>query len=192
MEDEFEKMLDEAVEDYDENKEIIKSVLRIVFTEYDIQNMNEEMLQAVALDETIEMAQSGNVDAQYVLGECYFFGGGFLQLDQDIKKGVKWLSRAGRRGQIEAQKLLGNCYLIGETVQQDLDEAIEWLTLAAEQGDSDAQCALGGCYSAGIGVKQDIDEAINWLKRSAIQGNTNAITALTAILGAAFIDELLE
>lgn len=178
--------------DFDADEFLQAIIQKIAEEGYDIQNMDEEELKEVLFETITEAAQDGDSNAQFYLGLVYFNGDNDLNVEQNYKKAIKWLSRAGRRGHVEAQWLLGSCYLSGVGVNQDVEEAVEWLTMAAEQGNPDAQTALGGCYAAGLGVEQDVDVAISWYKKAAIQGNKEATAALAITLGGEILGELFD
>ena len=69
-----------------------------------------------ALAEFRPLADQGNADAQFNLGEMYAYGHG---VPQDYKEAVSWYRRAAERGHIRAQKNLGIIYAYGLEVPQD-------------------------------------------------------------------------
>ena len=150
------------------------------------------------------LAESGDLDAQYHLGYNYFYGTG---VSQDFYEAAKWLQKSAERGHAGAQSLLGWLYEHGEGVLKDIPEAIKWFTLAAEQGDVLCQRKLGDYnhnaknyqeafkwymkaaeqgydvgqklvgdyYAWGFGVPQDLHEAAKWYRKAAEQGHATAI-----------------
>jgi len=46
-------------------------------------------------DEYRESAEQGNADAQYMLGECYYYGAG---VEVNHKEAVKWYQKAAEQG----------------------------------------------------------------------------------------------
>ncbi|MCA1979294.1 MAG: sel1 repeat family protein [Thiobacillus sp.] len=120
-----------------------------------------------ALAEFRPLADQGNADAQFNLGEMYAYGHG---VPQDYKEAVSWYRRAAERGHIRAQKNLGIIYAYGLEVPQDYREAAVWNRRAAEQGDEIAQFVIGEMYAVGQGVPQDYKEAAVWYRRAAEQG----------------------
>lgn len=84
-------------------------------------------------------AEQGHADAQYGLGECYYFGNG---VDKDFSEAVKWWLLAAEQGDAYAQNFLGRCYENGRGVDKDLNEAIKWYRKAAEQGHESAKNRL--------------------------------------------------
>ena len=118
-------------------------------------------------------AKQGNVDAQYNLGECYYFGKG---TKKDIEKAIEWYTAAANHGHSEAQFRLGECYNSGTGVSVNVNEAIRWYKMAAEQGHAESQYNLGNCYyyGIGIGIEKNDDEAEKWYKMAADRGHLKA------------------
>ena len=86
--------------------------------------------------------------AQYSLGDCYYYGWGVAE---DEEEAVKWYRKAAEQGYAGAQNDLGLCYKNGYGVEKNAAKAVEWYRKAAEQGEMHAQYNLGGCYGNGIG-----------------------------------------
>ena len=82
------------------------------------------------------LAERGNADAQYNLGDMYFEGQGVAQ---DYNTAVKWYTLAAEQGYASAQYNLGLMYSKGRGVAQDYKSAVKWYTLAAEQSYASAQ-----------------------------------------------------
>ena len=57
-----------------------------------------------------EQAKGGDADAQYQIGDCYFFG---LGVKRDTVEGVSWYRKAAEAGQMKAQFNLGGCFQEG-------------------------------------------------------------------------------
>ena len=116
-------------------------------------------------------AESGNVEAQLKLADCYYEGNG---VKKDYVEAVKWLKGPAESGNIEAQLKLADCYYEGNGVERYYVEAVKWLKNPAESGNVEAQFKLGDCYYNGNGVKKDCNEAVKWLKNPAESGNADA------------------
>ena len=116
-------------------------------------------------------AENNDVTAQFILGECYYYGWG---VEQDYKQAVVWYRKAAEQGDATAQCNLGVCYDNGQGVEQDHKQAVAWYRKAAEQGYATAQYNLGYCYAVGQGVEQDYKQAVAWCKKAAEQGNATA------------------
>jgi hypothetical protein len=126
---------------------------------------------ATALREWEPLAQQGNADAQYNLGQMFRRG---LGVPQDYKTAVTWYRRAAEQGYASAQFNLGLMYDEGLGVPQDYKTAVKWYSRAADQGIAQAQSNLGLMYSEGQGVPQDYKTAVKWYSRAAEQEHAKA------------------
>lgn len=116
---------------------------------------------------TKKSAEAGYWRSQYELGECYFYGSG---INEDEEEAVKWYRKSAENGYAEAQNMLGKCYHNGNGVEEDLEEAVMWFERAANQEFAPAQNNLGYCYYNGYGVDEDEEEAVMWFEKAARQG----------------------
>lgn len=124
-------------------------------------------------------AQAGDAQAQYELGECYYFG---RQVAENNVAAVEWYKKAAEQGLDQAQYKLGICYDRGEgMIAANKFEAVKWYRKAAKQGNADAQAALGNCYRNGIGVAKDEAKAVKWLNKAVAQGHAGARESLEKI-----------
>lgn len=87
----------------------------------------------------LKATNQGDVNAQYILGLCYFYGNG---VEKDLSEAVKWYRKAAVQGFADAQYNLGICYYNGDGVEKNLSEAVVWFRKAADQGHAEAQNAL--------------------------------------------------
>ena len=69
------------------------------------------------IEELINLANKGDVQAQNDLGECYYTGEG---VEQDYVKAVEWVKKAADQGYVEAQKNLAVCYYNVKRIRQQL------------------------------------------------------------------------
>ncbi len=109
-------------------------------------------------------AESGDAEAQVILGRMYFDGNG---VPQDDVEAVRWFRLAAEQGSQDGQFNLSFMYEYGRGVALDLAEAVHWYRLAAAQGATDAQYNLGRMYFTGQGVEQDYAEAYRWWRMAA-------------------------
>ncbi len=72
------------------------------------------------------LAEKGEVNAQYNLGQMYRYCDGVAC---DPVLAAKWYRKAAEQGDKAAQYNLGSMYLIGEGVAADKEEAHRWFTL---------------------------------------------------------------
>ena len=124
-----------------------------------------------AIEEFTPLAEAGNSNIQYVLGEWYDNGEG---VPQDHTEAVKWYRLAADQGNATAQYNLAVKYADGTGVAMDYKEANKLYRLASEQGLVDAQRNLGFVYARGKGVLQDNTTAHMWFNIAAANGQVFA------------------
>lgn len=90
-----------------------------------------------------EAAQAGDAQAQFELGECYYFG---RHVVESSVSAVFWYTKAAEQGLPAAQFMLGVLNERGEGVKKNEAKAAKWFRKAADQGHAAAQAALGNCY----------------------------------------------
>lgn len=107
------------------------------------------------------LADQGNAEAQYWVGNMYFSG---ESVTKDFVEGVKWYRKAAEQGFAPAQGILGSAYEHGWGTKIDYAEALKWYQKSADQGYAASQMMLGNMYFSGRGVKQDYEESYFWEK----------------------------
>ena len=123
-----------------------------------------------------QLAEQGNVDAQFNLGRMHFMGESVWQSDREA---AKWYHRAAEQGHSDAQFELGDAYYSGWGVPKDLSESTKWYYRAAKQENAKAQVNLAMMYAVGDGVAfPNPQKAVKWLHRAAKQRHTPACAAL--------------
>ena len=115
------------------------------------------------------LAEKGNPDAQYNLGEMYRLGKGVAGNDQQA---VAWYLKAANQGHAEAQYSLGMMYRKGNGVAQDFQQAAEWFQKSANQGLAWPQVYLGILYRDGKGVAKNYQQAKAWWQKVLAQPDT--------------------
>jgi TPR repeat protein len=123
---------------------------------------------ATAFGKFKKAAESGNTDAQGMVGAMYDDGVGTLQ---DYVQAVRWYTKAAEAGNTAAQNSLGRMHFNGKGVKQDYLQAVRWFTKAAEAGNAKAQTSLGVMYNYGMGVAQDYLQAVRWFTKAAEAGD---------------------
>ncbi|MCK9212012.1 MAG: DnaJ domain-containing protein [Ignavibacteriaceae bacterium] len=124
-----------------------------------------------ALPLYLQLAEQGNVDAQFYTGMIYAMGQGVAE---DGKQAAEWFGKAAEQGHREAQTKLGFMYATGKGVAQNFSSAIDWFYKAAGRGDPTAQYNLGLIYAQGQGVAKDMSLAFSWYNKAAVQGDARA------------------
>ncbi|AFM01475.1 TPR repeat-containing protein [Desulfitobacterium dehalogenans ATCC 51507] len=122
-----------------------------------------------AIDYLEKSANTGNVNAQYLLAKIY------LETENappdKIRKALTLLEKAAGGGNTQAQYALAKILIQGKHVEKDIARALTLLTSSAEQKNQFAQYALGKLYVEGKVVPKDVVAGLELLKASVEQGN---------------------
>ncbi len=110
------------------------------------------------------LAEAGDREAQYFLGNLYAKGAGVAQ---DHGLALHWFRAAAAQGDPYGQFALGYLFEHGRGVAPDDRAAVRWYRMAAEQGNLAAQNNLGLMYERGRGVPRDYVMAYLWYARAA-------------------------
>lgn len=119
----------------------------------------------------IKLAEQGNPEAQYKVGEMYEQGKG---VPKDMDKAKEWFKKSAKQGHRKANyKLL---YL--EVQMNGLNDVtktqVDSLRKEAAAGVPDAQYFLGKMYASGIGVPKSLNNALAWLNKATFNGISEA------------------
>jgi TPR repeat protein len=109
------------------------------------------------------LAENGDADAAFNLGQAYRLGRG---VKLDLGEAQSWLERAAVQGHVDAQTTLG-LLLFGNGNQA---EGARWLKQAAEKGDARAMLIFGTALFNGDGVAQDRILGYAYVSRASAQG----------------------
>ncbi|MBD9416908.1 sel1 repeat family protein [Pseudomonas sp. PDM16] len=93
----------------------------------------EEMPQALAACQ--EMANQGDTQAQYELGEFFYDG---QRTQRDLPQAMHWFEQSSLQGNAQAQLRLGTMFFRGEGVQANNVQAYIVLKMAAVNGSDEA------------------------------------------------------
>jgi len=109
------------------------------------------------------LAEKGDADAEFNLGQAYRLGRG---VPTNIAAATTWFQRAAAKGHIDAQTTLGLLLF------QNGDQAggLKWLKAAAEKGEPRALLVYGTALVNGDGVKKDPVLGYAYVSRAAAQG----------------------
>lgn len=145
----------------------VDSVSRGVKNDESVQEKEDppaEVLDANAIDEMTNLAQSGNANFQYSLGRCYDKG---IKVAQDYKQALYWYQKAAEQGHDKAANNLGCMYLDGRGVEQDCEKAAYWLEKSAQKNDTLAILNLGCMYEDGnLGGAPNYDKAFEYYQKA--------------------------
>lgn len=122
------------------------------------------------------LAERGDADAQFNLGQAYRLGRG---VPINLAAAKTWFERAAAKGHLDAQTTLG--LLLFQNGEQA--DGLKWLKQAAEQGEPRAQLVYGTALYNGDGVGQDRLLGYAFVSRSAAQGLSPARDTLSQLDG---------
>ena len=128
-----------------------------------------EMMELLGLENLLEAAALGDLDAVYILGWCYHYGVG---VGRDDAESFAWFLRLAEEGDPAAYIWVGDACFYGQGTAQDYSQALTWYLLAADERDGRAMYMLGQMYRNGLGVKQDDAKADKWYSRAEEAGYT--------------------
>lgn len=123
---------------------------------------------ALALEACRNAAETGDLQAQYEMGEFFYQG---ERVERDIDKALEWFERASIQGHPRAQYQLGLMHYQGEGVTRNLPQAYIILKMSAVNGEEAAM---------------DASDQI------ALQMNENELSVATHVLGTLFRDYLTQ
>ena len=127
--------------------------------------------EAEHVNRLLPIAEKGNVDAQLIVAEAFFYGRGTAT---NREEAVSWYKRAAELGSHDAEASLGLCALRGWGCPQSYDVAVDWFSRAAEARNLSAISNLAFCYMNGFGVEKDEVEAFNLARDAAEHGHAPA------------------
>ena len=117
------------------------------------------------------LAQAGDADAAFNLGQAYRLGRG---VPVDLAQAQSWLEKSANAGHLDAQTTLG--LLLFDSGNRPT--ALRWLKQAAQRGEPRAMLVYGTALFNGDGVEADPVTAYAYVSRSAAQGLEPAKTTL--------------
>jgi cell division septation protein DedD len=109
------------------------------------------------------LADKGNADAAFNLGQAYRLGRG---VPVDLAQAQRWLVKAAATGHVDAETTLG--LLLFDSGSRGT--ALQWLKKAAEQGEPRAMLVYGTALFNGDDVARDPVMAYAYVSRAAAQG----------------------
>jgi len=115
------------------------------------------------LSKARQLAERGDADAQYELGEAYYEGQG---VPRDYAEALGWFRKAADQFHLYANTHLGNMYERGEGVPADRAEAVRYYSRAAD-------IAIAYCESEGL-RGWDPDWVMGAVDKGAEHGHTEA------------------
>ncbi|MGM9524516.1 MAG: SEL1-like repeat protein [Faecousia sp.] len=114
-------------------------------------------------DAALQLAESGDVFAQFELAGLYANGYG---VEKNAEECIKWLEKSADAGFWGSMNEIGENYYYGIGVAEDNDKAVQWYSMGAEKGFSWSVFNLGYCYYRGFGVAESNEKALELFRKS--------------------------
>ena len=139
-------------------------------------------------EELLNLAEKGDIEAQYRLGKQYYTG---LHREQNLKEAYKWLGKAAQEGNSLAELSYGTMYEMGDYVDIDKNKAIYWYNKSCEQMNAEACFYAGGFYKNGEIGSPDYMLAASKFENAIQNSNSSAfVDAARLELGKMYRDGL--
>ena len=125
----------------------------------------------MVFDFQMKLAQKGNAEAQYKVGEMYESGRGVAKNQIEA---MRWINKAAAQGhQAAGYKLLYYDLKKTGVTAANKPKLID-LQNAAKAGDGYAQYYVGLMHSRGVGLRRNSTVALDWLNKASLVGVTAA------------------
>ena len=126
----------------------------------------------------VKLAEQGNPEAQYKVGEMYESGKG---VGKNQAKAREWYTKANAQGHKKASYRLLYLDIQKSGVDDKSKLKLGQLRKEANAGSGDAQYFLGRMYASGVGVSKSYKQAQSWLSKATFNGISEAETELIAV-----------
>jgi len=143
------------------------ALLAVVVFITEISAANADMV----FDFQMKLAQKGNAEAQFKVGEMYESGRG---VEKNMIEAKRWINKAAAQGNQAAGYKLLYYDLQKNGVTKDNKAKLGDLQDAARDGDGYAQYYVGLMHSRGVGLKKSSNSALDWLGKASLVGVTAA------------------
>lgn len=127
----------------------------------------------------MEMAKSGDADAQYNLGSVYETGFG-VKADPD--EAVRWYKEAAEQDHQLAQLKLGIMYILGDGTRQSVIKGTNWIRSSADNGNQFAKTLYEKVLSPDVVRDMTAEEIIKKVRPFIDLGEKKSTEKLLAIL----------
>lgn len=115
------------------------------------------------------LAESGNPDAQFMVGMSYVNG---LGVQRNPQEGSSWLHKAAGANHMNAQAVLGTMYFRGDGVEKDYFVSLQMRKKAAEKGQLNAAYEVAQMATNGQGTERNIALAKSYYQQILGSQNT--------------------
>jgi flagellar biosynthesis GTPase FlhF len=125
----------------------------------------------MVFDFQMKLAQKGNAEAQFKVGEMYETGRG---VEKNMVEAKRWITRAAAQGNEAANWKLLYYDLQNNGVTAANKPKLAELQQAAKGGNGVAQYYVGLMHSRGVGLRRNSTVALDWLGKASTLGVTAA------------------
>lgn len=125
-----------------------------------------------SIEETIKLAEKGNLEAQLLLGYSYLYGDNGLK--PDYEKAFEYYGKAALQNDATGLNNLGSLYYSGIGVKRNPAKAAILFAKAADLGNAEAAVNIAFMLISGNGARQDKAAALNYFEKAAAAGNPAA------------------
>lgn len=125
----------------------------------------------MVFDFQMKLAQKGNAEAQFKVGEMYETGRG---VEKNMVEAKRWITRAAEQGNQAANYKLLYYDLQNNGVTAKNKPKLAELQQAAKGGNGIAQYYVGLMHSRGVGLRRNSTVALDWLGKASTLGVTAA------------------
>lgn len=115
----------------------------------------------------IKLAEQGNAEAQYKVGEMYETGKG---AEKNMEHAREWYDRAAKQGHKKAEYKLLYIEISLNGLNDFSKSQLTNLRTEASNNNPDAQYFLGKMYAGGVGVPKSLEDALTWLNKATFNG----------------------
>ena len=121
----------------------------------------------------LKLANQGNPEAQYKVGEMYETGKG-VKKDKAVSR--EWFEKASSKGHQKASYKILYIDISTNGLDDYSKSQLTNLRREAESNNADAQYYLGKMYAQGVGLPKSLNNALTWLNKATYNGVLEAET----------------
>ena len=151
---------------------IMRNIIKIIFTFSLLMPLSLSAdISSGVFRFQVKLAEQGNPEAQYKVGEMYETGKG---VQKNVATALTWFEKAAAQDHEKAgYKLL---YLDIKTngLNNNSKTQLGILRQESASGNPDAQYYLGKMYATGVGVPKSLNNALTWLNKATFNGVSEA------------------
>jgi hypothetical protein len=125
-----------------------------------------------------KLAEQGNPEAQYKVGEMYELGRGVVA---DKERAREWFDKAAKQGHQKSSYRLLYLDIEKNGMNPQRKQQLDQLRREAKSGVADAQYFVGRMYANGVGVQRNLNEAQSWMSKATFNGVPEAESELVII-----------